>query len=136
MSGRFGSDAYGADEMVAELGAAFWSARFELEQTTRHDHAASGVVTLRYNGRLHHIGIGQTHTRTPVLLLIDDRDIRIINATTGELLRTLTLDPRRDCQPISTPKPRNPDPEGPGVRDVSRHHMVAGAGFEPATFGL
>jgi len=40
LSGRFGSDAYGAEELIAELGAAFWSAQFGLEQATRHDHAA------------------------------------------------------------------------------------------------
>lgn len=40
LSGRFGSDAYGAEELVAELGAAFWSAQFGLEQATRHDHAS------------------------------------------------------------------------------------------------
>ena len=31
--------------------------------------------------------------------LITDLDIRIINPTTGELLRQLTLDPTRDYQP-------------------------------------
>lgn len=40
LSGRFGSDAYGAEELVAELGAAFWSAQFGLEQASRRDHAA------------------------------------------------------------------------------------------------
>lgn len=40
LSGRFGSDAYGAEELVAELGAAFWCAQFGLEPATRHDHAA------------------------------------------------------------------------------------------------
>lgn len=40
LSGRFGTDAYGSEELVAELGAAFWSAQFGLEQATRHDHAA------------------------------------------------------------------------------------------------
>ena len=40
LSGRFGSDGYGAEELVAELGAAFWSAQFRLEQATRQDHAA------------------------------------------------------------------------------------------------
>ena len=47
---------------------------------------------------------------TPVLLLVNDRDIRIINAATGELLRTLTLDPTRDYQPIGTPKTKKPGP--------------------------
>lgn len=40
LSGRFGSHAYGAEELVAELGAAFWCAQFGLEQATRQDHAA------------------------------------------------------------------------------------------------
>ena len=45
----------------------------------------SGVVTLRYDGRLHHIGIGRTHARTHVLLLVQDRQIRVINEHTREL---------------------------------------------------
>src|SRR5215203_4791621 len=40
LSGRFGDHAYGAEELVAELGAAFWCAQFELAQATREDHAA------------------------------------------------------------------------------------------------
>ena len=32
-------------------------------------------------------------------MLIQDLDIHIINADTGELLRELTLDPTRDYQP-------------------------------------
>lgn len=40
LTGRFGSHAHGAEELVAELGAAFWCAQFSLEQATRHDHAA------------------------------------------------------------------------------------------------
>ncbi|MDD7927864.1 DDE-type integrase/transposase/recombinase [Actinomycetospora chibensis] len=60
----------------------------------------SGVVTLRFHGRLHHIGIGRAHARTHVLLLVQDRDIRVVNATTGDLIRELTLDPSRDYQPL------------------------------------
>lgn len=59
----------------------------------------SGVVTLRHNGRLHHIGIGRAHAGTPVLLLVHDLEIRVIDQDTGELLRHLTLDPNRDYQP-------------------------------------
>ena len=72
---------------------------------------ADGKLTLRVNGRLHHIGIGRTHTRTPVLMLIQDLHIRVINAATGELLRELTLNPARDYQPTGLPpgpKPRRP----------------------------
>jgi Integrase core domain len=69
----------------------------------------TGCVTLRVNGRLHHIGIGRTHTGTHVLLLVQDLDIRVIDAATGELLRELTLDPTRDYQP--TGKPPGPAPK-------------------------
>ena len=65
---------------------------------------ATGVVTLRHAGRLHHIGIGRTHARTHVLLLVQDLHIRIVNAATGELLRELILDPTRDYQPTGAPK--------------------------------
>jgi transposase InsO family protein len=63
----------------------------------------AGCVTLRVNGRLHHIGIGRIHTGTHVLLLVQDLDIRVINAATGELLRELVLDPRKDYQPTGRP---------------------------------
>jgi hypothetical protein len=56
-------------------------------------------VTLRHNGRLHHLGIGRTHAGTHVILLVHDLHIRVVNAITGELLRELTLDPGRDYQP-------------------------------------
>ena len=66
----------------------------------RHDRVdKSGTVTLRHNGKLHHIGIGRAHKHTPVTLLVADLHIRIVDHTTGELLRRLTLDPTRDYQP-------------------------------------
>ena len=64
----------------------------------------SGCVTLRHGGKLYHIGIGRTHARTHVLLLIQDLHIRVINAATGELLRELIPDPTRDYQPTGAPK--------------------------------
>ena len=63
-----------------------------------------GTVTLRHNGRLHHIGVGRTHAGTYVRLLIQDLDITIINATTAEILRELVLDPTRDYQPTGAPQ--------------------------------
>jgi hypothetical protein len=68
-----------------------------------------GKLTLRVNGRLHHIGIGRTHARTPVLKLVQDLNVRIIDAATGELLRELTIDPNKDYQP--TGKPTGPAPK-------------------------
>ena len=76
-------------------------------RTDRVDH--TGVVTLRVNGRLHHIGIGRTHARTHVLLLVHDLQISVVDAATGELLRELTLDPTKDYQP--TGRPPGPAPQ-------------------------
>jgi antirestriction protein ArdC len=39
LTGRFGDHAYGAEELTAELGTAFWSARTGLDQAARDDHA-------------------------------------------------------------------------------------------------
>ena len=46
-----------------------------------------------------HIGIGRAHARRPIVMLIDDLDIRVIDTTTGQVLRPLTLDPTRNYQP-------------------------------------
>jgi len=58
----------------------------------------SGVLTLRHNSRLHHIGIGRRHAGTHVRMLIQELHIRVITED-GELLRELTLDPTRDYPP-------------------------------------
>ena len=71
----------------------------------RHDRIdKTGCITLRHAGRLHHLGIGRTHAGTHVILLARDLDIRVVNATTGELLRELTLNPHIDYQPRGTQK--------------------------------
>jgi hypothetical protein len=72
---------------------------------------ASGVITLRRHGQLRHIGVGRTHARTHVIMLIQDLNIRVINAATGELLRELTLNPGKDYQP--TGRPPGPPPGTP-----------------------
>jgi transposase InsO family protein len=72
---------------------------------------ADGKLTLRAGGRLHHIGIGRTHARTRVLMLVCDLHVRVINAATGELLRELTIDPARNYQP--TGRPPGPPPGTP-----------------------
>ena len=64
---------------------------------------AGGKVTLRHGGTLYSIGIGRTHARTHVLLLVADLDVRIIDAATGELLRELTLDTTKRYQGTGRP---------------------------------
>ena len=44
------------------------------------------------------------YTATRVLILVQDLNIRIINAATGQLLRELILDPTSDYQPTGAPK--------------------------------
>jgi transposase InsO family protein len=63
----------------------------------------AGSVTLRVAGRLRHIGVGRTYARTDVILLVHDLHVRIVDAATGELLRDLIIDPRRDYQPTGRP---------------------------------
>jgi transposase InsO family protein len=60
---------------------------------------ADGKVTLRYGGLLHHLAVGRAHKRTYVMLLIDDRDVRVLSAEAdGELLATFRIDPDRIYQ--------------------------------------
>jgi hypothetical protein len=58
-----------------------------------------GTVTLRYRGRLHHIGVGRPYAGWRVIILVAGKDIRILG-TDGSPLRHLTLDPGRDYQPL------------------------------------
>lgn len=69
----------------------------------------AGSVTLRLAGRLRHIGVGRTYARTDVILLVQDLHVTVVNAATGEILRDLTIDPRRDYQP--TGRPPGPPPK-------------------------
>jgi transposase InsO family protein len=67
----------------------------------RHDKVDSaGKVSLRHDSKLHHIGLGRAHKGKAIKLLVADRDIRVLDAQTGELIRRLNLDPSRDYQPI------------------------------------
>lgn len=54
LTGRFGDDAYAAEELVAELGAAFWCTQAGISTVTRPDHAsylASWLRVLRADAR-------------------------------------------------------------------------------------
>ena len=61
--------------------------------------SSSGTVTLRYRGRLHHIGIGRAYAGWRVVLLVAGRDIRI-RGEDGSPLRHLELNPDVDYQPM------------------------------------
>ena len=88
----------------------------DTEFRVRHDRVdQGGNVSLRVNGRMHHIGIGRTRAGTRIILLIADLEIRIIHAATGEILRELTINPEHRYH--STGRP----PGGPkGPRKTNR----------------
>jgi hypothetical protein len=67
----------------------------------RHDKVDdAGSLTVRYQSKLFHIGMGRRFKGQSVSLLIADDDIRVLD-TEGVLLRSLTLDPTRNYQPQS-----------------------------------
>ena len=115
--------------------------RDDLHWRVRHDRIHTGRVSLRINGNMHHIGLSRTLDGTRIVMLIVDLDVRVIHATTGETIRTLTIDPQPPLprhqqtprRPQRTPKPKDPNPdEGSDLSDVSRHHMERMTGIEPA----
>jgi transposase InsO family protein len=69
----------------------------------------AGKVTLRLNGDLHSIGIGRLRARTRVILLVQDLDVRVVDAATGELLRELRIDLSKRYH--GTGRPPGPPPK-------------------------
>jgi transposase InsO family protein len=66
----------------------------------RHDKVSkSGNVTLRYRGRLHHVGVGKPYKGWRVILLVAGREVRILSLE-GDQLHRLILDPTSDYQPM------------------------------------
>ena len=85
------------------------------EFRVRHDRITYGAVSLRVDGHMHHIGLGRTYDGTRVILLIDGYQVRVVHATTGEIIRALTIDPEHRYH--GTGKP----PGGPkGPRKTNR----------------
>lgn len=70
--GRTGLNRF--EMLLAELG-------IEQKHSRPNHPTTCGKVTLRYNSRLHKIGIGREHAGTPITMLITDRDIRFIATT-------------------------------------------------------
>jgi transposase InsO family protein len=89
--------------------------RPDSESRVRRDRVHSGNISLRVDGHMHHIGVGRTLDGTPVLLLIAGYNVRVIHATTGEIIRTLTINPEHRYHGTGRP------PGGPtGPRKTKR----------------
>jgi transposase InsO family protein len=73
------------------------------QHRVRRDRVDSaGNLTLRYQSKLRHLGVGRRYAGTRVLLLVADRDVRVINQD-GELLAEFTINPTKDYQPQKRP---------------------------------
>jgi transposase InsO family protein len=91
------AEAYGARIKAQPQGNGHLPAR---HYRVRHDRVdKGGTVTLRYRSRLRHIAVGSAHKGRRVVLLVADRDVRVVSAE-GEILRRLELDPSRKYQPL------------------------------------
>ena len=47
-----------------------------------------GKISIRRGGKMHHLGLGRIHAKTPVIILIDESKATVTHATTGEVLTT------------------------------------------------
>jgi transposase InsO family protein len=62
----------------------------------------AGKVSIRYQSRLRHIGVGRAYAGTRVLLLVAERDVRVLTED-GELLGWVRIDPAKGYQPLQKP---------------------------------
>ena len=61
-----------------------------------------GKLTLRYAGKLRHLGIGRAFAGTAVRILVADRDVKVLTHG-GQLLGHYVIDPDRDYQARAKP---------------------------------
>ncbi len=67
-----------------------WQVRYDIVDT-------SGSITLRYAGKLRHLGIGRAHARTEIICLIHNQTATVITHT-GDVLAEFTIDTEKDYQ--------------------------------------
>jgi transposase InsO family protein len=91
---RIPLEAWRAREKAGPIGPKIDASGYRI----RHDKVdRSGSVTLRYKGKLHHIGVGCPYAGWRVILLVAGLDVRVLGLD-GSPLRHLTLDPSVDYQ--------------------------------------
>lgn len=64
-----------------------------------------GLVTLRYAGRLRHLGIGRAWKRRRVIVLANGPDVMVIARGSGEIIAEFTIDPGKNYQPQQRAEP-------------------------------
>lgn len=76
-----------------------------------------GKVTLRYAGKLRHLGIGRAHKHQQVRILIIENRTIVALKNTGEIIAEHILDPTKDYQPKQPPAPTSEPPKNSNVPD-------------------
>jgi hypothetical protein len=108
----------------------------------RHDKIdAAGVITIRYNSHLHHIGLSKHLRGTKVTVLADDHDIRVLHHDTGTLIRKTRTRPHPRLPTPRRQMRKQPRKQALNANNASGHlstmsrdiTAVPPAGIEPAT---
>lgn len=94
LGSRTPQEAYTALPKATPTGAHATEWRSRTDKVDRH-----GSVTLRYGGKIRHLGIGRGNAGLPVLMLIHDRNVTVSDLNTGEIIGEYTIDPAKDYQP-------------------------------------
>lgn len=71
-------------------GPGIWQVRYDIADQ-------SGSITLRYAGKLRHLGVGRAHARTEIICLVHNWDATVITHT-GDVLAEFTIDTEKDYQ--------------------------------------
>jgi transposase InsO family protein len=89
------AEAYAARVKAAPKGL---PAQSYLHYRIRNDRVDQhGKITLRYEGVLRHLGVGNAHNGERVVALVADRDVRVLSVE-GELLGHYIIDPAKKYQ--------------------------------------
>lgn len=93
----------------------------EPEWRTRVDTVdPNGKVSLRYAGKMRHLGIGRAHIGEHILMLIHEDHVTTTDTAIGEILAGHHIDPTTDHQPAlprtHRPHPRKPPPPTPTAK--------------------
>lgn len=106
--------------------------RGKLQVARVREKTCEGAVEVDQDGSWHVTWFerGGHHARTPVILLVHDLNVRIVHATTGELLRELPSTPTPHAKASTRTEPTgNPRTEGSGVSNVPRQDSGGGGGI-------
>lgn len=90
-------EAYETRAKARPAGAPHFDAK---QMRVRHDKVdGDGKVTLRYGGKLFHIGVGRRFKRKRILMLVAKKEVKVLTPE-GELIGETIIDQKRNYQPL------------------------------------